>query len=583
MNAKMNYSDPKVVEQLRRKNFDKVMPYANGVVEALAKMGKRGGKGIILFDTTGRDGMQTEDAFVNPSKEVTQSKIEVVQAIAGWGIPCIEVGYPGAKYAEAFAAQMIAEWVREKGLGTNLVGLAGTTREHIKAAMDAGMDEVHIFSSGSLPHAWTKRRKSPGACADDVVEAVKYAASIGFKKILVSLEDAFSADPVFIAQAANRVADAARGKAVVRYNIPDTIGVSNPIHSFAFTSYMMEKAGVPIDVHFHNDGDCAAINAVYAVAAGATRVHATVNGLGERGGNTSLSKFLVQMYQHHRIIPGNVWGKPLDISRLKEMSEFIAGLSGIPIPANEVGIGGAAFAHVSGIHADGYRKSIKEGARHSVYVGVDPTVYGNKEKVVRSALAGKSNHLVAFEEFGIDVEHPAIAAKIGEITASDTKLSATKHVSDAEYLLNAFEQIEGRKCEALSLVEVRDVVFRKNANGGQKMREGARATITVELDGERITRKGTGNGPVDAAVDALNKAIGERDALKIIEYDNRSMGKGSDAAAQVKLRVQDGGAPMETSFMGPNTTLIAVDAYVQAYNAIRALEVLRHKYPAKQA
>lgn len=580
--TKMNYSDPKVAEQLRMKNFDKVMPYANGMVEAILSMRERGGKGIILLDTTGRDGMQTSDAFVNPNKQVTESKIEVVQAIAGWGIPSIEEGYPGASAAEFEAAKRIVKWVHEAGMDTNLIGLAGTINEHIKAAKDAGMDEVHIFSSGSLPHAWTKRKKSPEACADDVVEAVKYAVSIGFRKILVSLEDAFSANPAFIAQVAVRIADAAKGKAVVRYNIPDTIGVSNPIHAFAFTSYMMEKAGIPIDVHFHNDGDCATINAIYAVAAGATRVHTTVNGLGERAGNTSMSRFLVQLYQHHRIIPNDVWGKHLDISKLKQMSEFVAELSGIPIPANEVGSGENVFAHVSGIHADGHRKSMKEGAKHSVYVPVDPTVYGNREKVVRSALAGKSNHLSAFEEIGIDVEHPAISANIGEIANADKDLCASKHVSDAEYILNAFEKIEGRKCKALILVNVRDVVFRKNANDSQMMEEGANAKIVVELDGEMITANGSGNGPVDAAVNALKKAIGEKEALKIIKYHNRSIGKGSDASAEIDLMVQDGGTPMETSFMGPNTTLIAVDAYVQAYNAIRALEILRHKYPAKQ-
>ncbi len=578
----MKYSDPKAAQQLRARNFEKVMPYANGMVRAMMDMREKAPE-IILLDTTGRDGMQTNRAFVNANKYTTESKIEVVKSIIGWGIPSIEVGYPGASAPELEAAQDIVRMVREAGMGTNLIGLAGTMREHIDAAKEAGLDEVHIFSSGSLPHAWTKRKKSPEECAEDVVEAVKYAVSIGFRKILVSLEDAFSADPGFIADVANRVADAAGGAAGIRYNIPDTISVADPLIAYAFTAYIRARTDVPIDVHFHNDGGLAAANSVYAIAAGATRPHTTVNGLGERAGNTSISEFLVHIYQHYRIIPHDVSGKQLAVCRLKEICESVAELSGIPIPANEVGIGEDAFAHAGGIHADGYLKSMKQGAAHSVYVPFDPKVFGNKEKVVRSPLAGKANYIATFMEFGIDVEHPAVAAKIKEIGDHDKAVSADRHVSDAEFILNAFERIEGRKCESLKLVNVRDTVFRRVAMDGEKAGEGADARIVVELDGELITEKGSGNGPVDAAVNALKKAIGENEALRIIKYHNRSRGTGSNAPAEVDLIVQDGGAPMETSFIGPNTTLIALDAYVQAYNAVRAMGILRHKYPANGA
>lgn len=585
MKREVKYSDPKVAEQLRRKNFERVEPYANGMFQALMAMRGRD-PGVIVFDTTGRDGMQTNKAFVNANKYTTDSKIEVVKAIVDWGIPSIEVGYPGASTAELEAARCIVRMAHGAGLETNLIGLAGTVNEHIRAAIEAGLDEVHIFSSGSLPHAWTKRNKSPEDCADDVVAAVKYAVSVGFKKILVSLEDAFSADPAFIAEVANRVADAAGGNAQIRYNIPDTIAVADPLIAYAFTACIREKSGVPIDVHFHNDGGLAAANSVFAVAAGATRVHTTVNGLGERAGNTSISEFLVHLYQHYGIIPRDVSGRQLDVSRLMAVSEHVAGLSGIPIPANEVAIGKDAFAHVSGVHADGYLKSMRQDAAHSVYVPFDPRIFGNREKVVRSPLAGKSNHVVTFMEFGIDVEHPAVAGKIKAISDEDKKLCGNTYVSDAEFILNAYRAIEGQKCEALKIADIKVGVGRsvKTYAEGEAhvIDEGGWATVVVELDGERITAGGIGNGPVDAAVNAIKSAIGEKESLKIVNYDNHSIGKGSDASAQVEMDVQNGGASMETSFIGPNTTLIAVDAYVQAYNAIRALERLRHNYPAKQ-
>lgn len=576
----VNYSDPKVAAEIREKNFRKIDPYANATAAAIAGM-RRNSPEIILFDTTGRDGMQTHKAFANPSIPRMESKRMVIERIAQWGIPAIEIGYPGASAEEFEAARKIVKMIKDSGLPTTLVGLAGTKTEHIKAAIDAGLDEVHIFSSGSIPHAWTKFRRMPHELisGDDhvmgVVPAVEYAVAQGAKKILVSLEDAYSADPDHLVEVAHRISDAAKSRQI-RYNIPDTISVADPMRAFALIAYVRKRTYIPIDVHFHNDGNAAAVNSAYAVAAGATRVHTTVNGLGERGGNASVSRLLIQLYQHYGIIPRDVFGDPLDLSQMRGISKFVEGLSGIKVPANEPGTGDDAYVHISGIHADGYNKSKKQGAEHSIYVPVNPQIYGNEERVETGPLAGKANHVYKLAKFGIDVEHPEVKDRIDEIALSDKKLSSSKHVSDAEYLLNAYEIIERMPCEALKVEGINVAVERISNSGG-----GARAKVVVELDGEWITSKGVGNGPVDAAVDAIKHAIG-KDVLKILHYDNHSIGTGSDAPAEVELMVQDGGSPIGTSFIGPNTTLIAVDAYVQAYNAVRALERLRHKYPAKE-
>ncbi len=572
-----NYSNPYVAAAIRQANIRKVEQHIHELGARILDARRNPAilANVEIFDTTARDGMQMHRAFVNPYRTRMKSKIEVVQRIMEWGIPAIEVGYPGSSAEELEAAQKLAAFKRKKGFPTTLVGLAGTIKEHIKAVKDAELDEVHIFSSGSIAHAYTKFGKMPEELVPGIVEAVQYAVKLGFGKILVSLEDAFSADPDHVVNVANRVFDAAKGRGI-RYNIPDTIGVADPAIAFAYIRYVAERTGVPIDVHFHNDGDTAATNSIYAVLGGASRIQATVGGLGERAGNASISKIIVQMNQHYGVIPNDVYGKHLDISQMKAVAEFVEVRSGIRIPQQEPGIGKYVFAHASGIHANGYLKSvIRDGVVHSIYVAVNPTIYGNEEKVVRGPLAGESNHKITLMDFGINIEHPEVAAKIKEISDYDKAESAKKHVSDAEYLLNVYRIITGRECNALSIQD-KDISIHVSGTG-------ASAEIVATIEGKTETGIGTGNGPVDAAVCAIKRAIeGKGSHLPIIiDYDNHSIGSGSDASAEAQLTIKNGGKPMETSSIGPNTTVIAIKAYVQAYNALHALAELQQRYGGK--
>ncbi len=594
---KMNYSDPKVAQQIRTDNFRKIAPYASDMGTVAMNPDRNRLSNVIFFDTSGRDGMQMDRAYANMNQKRTESKIMVVDELVSWGMPVIEVGYPGSSRAEFKAAERLVRIREKKGISTIFVGLAGTINEHINAAKEAGMDEVHIFSSGSIAHAYTKFGKMPEELVDGIVDAVKYARKIGFGKIVVSLEDAFSADPDFVAKVAIRCREAA-GDAEFRYNIPDTIGVANNAIAYAFTKCIIDRTGgaIPIDVHFHNDAGCAATNSIWAVLAGAERIQGTMNGLGERAGNSNFNEIIVQLFQHYGVIPVDVWGKMLDIGQLRRIANYIAELSGIPLPQNAVGVGDRAYAHGSGIHANGFWKSVViGGAEHSIYVPVNPKVFGNEEIVVRGPLAGKSNHMVALlNYFQVDVEHPDIQQalerdKIGPdgqvakdedgnvmkegIVATDKILSSRRHVSDAEYILNVYREVFGKECEVLK-VDYDSSEVRVTGKGGSA------TMIITTAEIERMETSATGNGPVNAAVRAIERAIGEN-APRMVKYRNRSIGIGSDASAEVELTIQNGGRPMETSCIGENTVIIAIQAYVQAYNALNALGELQAIYGKK--
>lgn len=594
--TKMNYSDPKVAQQMRARNLKKIVPFAFDMGRVGMNPDRNMLSRVKLFDTSGRDGMQMYRAYANMNQKRTESKVMVVERLMKWGMPVIEVGYPGSSKAEFKAASKLVRMRDERGIPTIFVGLAGTIKEHVKAAKEAGMDEVHIFSSGSIAHAYTKFGKMPEELVAGIVDAVKYARQIGFAKIVVSLEDAFSADPDFVAKVAILCKEAA-GSAQFRYNIPDTIGVANNAIAYAFTRYIIDKTNgeIPLDVHFHNDAGCAATNSIWAVLAGAQRIQGTMNGLGERAGNSNFNEIFVQLFQHYGVIPVNAWGQPLDIRQLTSVANYIAELSGIPLPQNAVGVGSATYAHGSGIHANGYWKSVViGGAEHSIYVPVNPAVFGNEEIVVRGPLAGKSSHMVALlNYFKLDVNNPDIQRALERdkmsngqpvldedknvvregIVATDKILSARRHVSDAEYILNVYYEVFGRECNVLQVDYDRSEVKITGKGGDAIM-------VVTTKEAERLESSATGNGPVNAAVRALEKAIGDG-APKMVKYNNRSIGGGSDASAEVELTVQNGGRPIETSCIGGNTVIIAIQAYVQAYNALHALSELQAQYGKK--
>ncbi|MBU0586589.1 hypothetical protein KJ780_03685 [Candidatus Micrarchaeota archaeon] len=557
--------------KMRQANLDKVAAHANGMARVMMNPRREWLKHFMIFDTTGRDGMQTYKAFANPNVPRTESKKRVITELAGWGVPAIEVGYPGASTAENQVARAIVEFRNKAGLETVLVGLSMTIPEHVKIAKEVGMDEIHIFSSGSVPHAWVKFGKMPHELTGDVVETVKFARSIGFEKILVSLEDAFSADPDHLVEVALRCADAAKD-AEFRYNIPDTIGVATPEHAFALTSFMIDKTGIPLDVHFHNDSGLAAHHTVVAACAAAEKGQAirgqtTINGLGERTGNAALHLVLKELHQFWRVVPKDVKGKTLELNRLFEISRFVANLAGIPIPANAPAIGEDSSVHNSGPHANGYMKSLEMGRKSSIYVPENPRTYGNKERVETGPLAGKSNTIVKMKQFGIDVKHPKIKSRMDEIAENDKSISASRHVSDAEFILNAFEIIMGKQCGVLKIDE-RDIEIIMGGNWPP------RARVKIEINGEEKFGEAMGNGPVNAVISAITNAIGQ-ESLKFANYDNHSLGTGSDATAEVELVLENGCGPIRTSCIGPNTTIIAIEAYAQAFNALEALKQLR--------
>ncbi|NYZ73538.1 hypothetical protein H0O00_00175 [Candidatus Micrarchaeota archaeon] len=553
--------------------FAQIAEHADGFGRASAFPDIERLKKVRIFDTTGRDGMQMPDAFITVAGGITatQNKIDIAVELAKWGIPIIEVGSAMSSPEEKMAIREAKRRVMKLGLPSEIVSLARMNRKDIEEAWgpDVGTDSIHpdiihLFSSGSDPHTWVKFGKMPKDVIPDIVDSVTYAQQIGFRKMVVSLEDAARTDPKHLVEVASAVNEIAKARGVeVHYNIPDTIGVADPVYMFALISYIHKKVpSLPLQVHCHNDLGRAVDNSLAAIYAGVSEVHATMHGMGERTGNAALEQIVMNLYTRH----GVALVDPHQISRI---SEFIRQRSGVDAPVNAPVIGRNAFRHESGVHGDAVDKSNRMGYGRrkgvdggSVYAPFNPAVIGRKEEMGIGPLCGRANVEYRLAEFGITVPDD----KIADIVEKVKRMSDSAKVSDADFILMAYESVKEKPCEKVRISEI-DVWIAMS---------GARAYVQLGLNGHYRKAGGDGNGPVDAAVEAIKNALG-RHSMDIVAYENKSIGQGSDAGARVTVTVKKrrGKIRIESSAVGTDTVLIAVEAFRKGYNAMCALETLR--------
>ena len=529
------------------------------------KLGK-----VRIFDTTGRDGMQMPNAFETErtGKTVMQNKYGIAMRLARWGIPIIEVGNAVSSTEEEEVIRRVGQEVKELGLGTEIVSLARMVRGDIDAARRSKADTLHIFTSGSVPHVWVKFGKTPGELIPNIVEMTKYGKSVGFKRIIVSLEDSVRADPDHLVEVARRIRDIGvdgAGGVDIRMNIPDTVGVADPAYMFALIRYIKAQCGdMPLQVHCHNDMGRAVDNTLAAIYAGASEFHATMHGMGERTGNASLEQILVNLRVRHGI-------ELIDTTNIASVSRFIQERSGVKPAVGAPVVGRNSFNHEAGVHGDAVRKCQVSGfsARGgpdagSVYAAYDPTLVGAKETIGVGPLCGKANVKAHLEDFGVQVPD----GKVAGIVTSVKEWTSERRISDADFILMAYREVNDKICERISYVK----------STASSTSDGGEANVSLWFEGSTHEATAAGNGPVDAAVKAIRTALGTSN-IEISSYESESMGSGSDAKARVTITVRKNGDSIESSVVGPDTVRTAIDAFVKGYNALCALEELRAAQP----
>jgi 2-isopropylmalate synthase len=490
---------------------------------------------VIIFDTTLRDGEQSPGATLT-----SDEKLEVADALVELGIDVMEAGFPAASPGDFEAVRAIANRVK----GVTVAGLARCNESDIeRAAMavkGAESARIHTFIATSDIHLDHKLRMSRPEVLERVDRMVRFAR--GFTSdVEFSAEDATRSDWAFLAQ----VFSTAIAAGATTINVPDTVGYTSPVEYATLMEYL--TANVPgveravISVHCHDDLGMATANTLAAVRAGARQVEVTMNGIGERAGNTSLEEVVMALATR-----GDQFGDGVTRirkERLVPVSRLVSTLTGVPVQPNKAIVGANAFAHEAGIHQDGMLKE------RTTYEIMDPTDVGwEGTRLVLGKHSGRAGFRNTLHEIGIRLDEDQLNEAYQRFLAlADRK----KAVTAADLVALVSDQLEVAD-DPLQLI-------RWNASIGS----GGPATgsVVVSRDGNETSGDGVGNGAVNALFQAIDAAVAIPCELE--EYHVEAVTPGEDAQGQVRLRIRSG----EHVFTGHGLATDVIEASARAYLA----------------
>jgi 2-isopropylmalate synthase len=466
---------------------------------------------VMIFDTTLRDGEQSPGAALNVNE-----KTEIAHALEELGVDVIEAGFPISSPGDFRAVQRISQEIRD----CTICGLTRANRKDIDAAAEAlrgaANPRIHTGLGVSDIHVRHKLRTTRDGALEMGVDAVRYARKF-VGDVQYYTEDAGRAEPAYLYQVLEAVI--AAGATVV--NIPDTTGYTTPAEFGALIEGIVEH--VPnidqaiISVHCHNDLGMATANTLAGIAYGARQVEVTMNGIGERAGNTSLEEVVMALRTRY-----DQFGLQTTIQprRIYPVSRLVSQLTGIPVQPNKAIVGANAFAHSSGIHQDGVLKERR------TYEIINPRDVGVPDsEIVLSARSGRAGLRHRLAELGYTLDE-AQFEKLYERFLGVADKKKTVDTRDLEAIVADEVQMFFAETYHLEQVQV--------SCGDHSI-----PTATVSIrgpDGEVHCDADHGAGPVDAVCRAINRVIGEPNEL--IEFSVQAVTEGIDAVGRVTIRIQ---------------------------------------------
>jgi len=458
-----------------------------------------------------RDGEQSPGAALNVNE-----KVEIAHALEEMGVDVLEAGFPISSPGDFRAVQRISREIQN----CVICGLTRANREDIDAAAEAlsqaARPRIHTGLGVSDVHIRYKLRTTPEEALERGVEAVRYAKRF-VEDVQYYTEDAGRADPEYL----YRVLEAVIAAGATVLNIPDTTGYTSPEEFGALIQGIfdhvpnLEKAIVA--VHCHNDLGMATANTLAAVSHGARQVEVTMNGIGERAGNTSLEE-VVMAVRTRRDLFGLDTG--IDARRIYPVSRLVSQLTGIPVQPNKAIVGANAFAHSSGIHQDGVLKE------RTTYEIINPRDVGVPDsEIVLSARSGRAGLRHRLTDLGYTLD-PDQFEKVYQrfLVVADKK--KTLDTRDLEAIIADEVQLFFEETYHLEHVQI--------SCGDHSI-----PTATVQIrgpNGQIYCDADHGTGPVDAVYRAINRVIGEPNEL--IEFSVQAVTEGIDAVGRVTIRIQ---------------------------------------------
>jgi 2-isopropylmalate synthase len=466
-------------------------------------MTSKSSKYIRIFDTTLRDGEQT------PGVSLTaEDKMEIARQLSLLGVDVIEAGSPMSSDGE----KKIVKEIAKAGLETEICGLARATKADIDAAIECDVASVHLFIPTSPVQMKYAVNLSPEQVLSATVNSIEYIKKHGLI-CEFSPMDATRSEFAFLKQ----VCQAAEKAGADRLNVPDTVGIMTPRTMGRLIENLKAVVGVPISIHCHDDFGMAVANSLAAVEAGASQVHATINGLGERAGNASLEEVVMALHLIYKL-------KTRVNSRLLySTSRMVSALAGISVQANKAIVGENAFAHESGIHTRGVTEE------PLTFEPIKPELVGRTRRLMAGKLAGTRGIKAELEEIGI---HPT-EEQLKEIVQRVKDLGDKgKMVTDAD-LIALTSAVMGEVLGEERIVDLCDLAV---VTGIKVI---PTASVRLVLDGKEYIAAETGVGPVDAVLKAIQKLTHSLAKIRLNEYRLEAITGGSNAVAEVVIKVED--------------------------------------------
>ena len=494
---------------------------------------------MFIFDTTLRDGEQVPGCQLN-----TVEKIQVAKALEQLGVDVIEAGFPVSSpgdYQSVIEISKAVTW-------PTICALTRAVEHDIDVAVEALQyakhKRIHTGIGTSDEHIKYKFNSTRERILEHAVEATRYAKRF-VDDVEFYCEDAGRTDNEYLAPVVEAVIKA--GATVV--NIPDTTGYCLPQEYYDKIKYLKEHVdGIDaciISTHCHNDLGMATANTLNGVLAGARQVEVTINGIGERAGNTSLEEIAMILKCHKSIdIETNI-----NTTKIYPTSRMVSSLMNMPVQPNKAIVGRNAFAHSSGIHQDGVLKNVH------TYEIIDPKDVGiDIDSIVLTARSGRAALKHRLMINGVDVSDEHKIDKIYEqfLVLADKK----KEISDADVMMLAGADTAEAHTVKLDFLQV---------TSGKGVR--SVASIGLDISGQKFEAAASGNGPVDAAIKALKKIIMKQMTLK--EFTIQAISKGSDDVGKVHMQVEYDGS-LYYGF-GANTDIVtaSVEAYIDCINKFK--------------
>jgi len=483
---------------------------------------------LRFFDTTLRDGEQTPGVSLNP-----EQKFEIASRLSDIGIDVIEAGSAAASDGEREAIRRIAE----AGLKAEICTYVRALREDIDYAADLGADSVHLVIPVSDLHITKKLRKNRDQVAAMAYDAVEYAKGRGLI-VELSGEDASRADQKFL----HEIFSGGVERGADRLCFCDTVGLLTPEKTAEYIPPL--SAIAPLSIHCHDDLGFALANTMAALKAGAGCAHVTINGLGERAGNTPFEEVVMAL----EVLYG--YRTRIVEEKIYPLASLVSRHTGVALAVNKAIVGEMAFTHESGIHAHGVMRE------PSTYESVKPEMVGRKRRIVLGKHSGTASVEAALHEMNYNADEK----QVKEIVKRVKQLGDEgKRVTDADLMAVA---------DAVLSIECKPVIKMRQFTATSGSHMIPTASVTLVVNGQEMTGAATGDGPVDAAMEVLRKCVSDVADIRLEEYHVDAISGGTDALVEVTVRLSKDGKIITSRGARTDIIMASVEAMIAGMNRL---------------